>query len=78
MNDLNGINYTEAKDKSYVILANGDIILRERARPKFLRTQYPNIDDTKSRRNQKVIKNGNDDLEVKSYPKNKIKKNRKS
>ena len=36
-----------------------------------MRTQYQVQNDTKIRRNQKVIKNDNDQLIVKTYPKNK-------
>ena len=37
--------------------------------PKSLRTQYQVINDTKIRRNQKVIKDDKGKLTVKSYPK---------
>ena len=34
-----------------------------------MRSQHPVQNETKNRKNQEVIKNDNDDLEVKTYPK---------
>ena len=45
--------------------------MRKRDEPKSLRTQYQVQNETQIRRNQKVIKNDNDQLIVKNYPKNK-------
>ena len=45
--------------------------MRKRDPPTSLRTQYQIQNETKIRRNQKVIKNDNDQLVVKNYPKNK-------
>ena len=48
-----------------------NILLRKRDEPKSLRTQYQVQNETQIRRNQKVMKNDNDELVVKKYPKNK-------
>ena len=50
---LNGTCSTEAKDKRHIFHPNEDILLRERGRPKSLRTQYQVLIDTKIRRNKK-------------------------
>ena len=71
MKYLNGEYYVEVKDHRYKIHPTGNIILRKRDPPTSLRTQYQVQNDTKIRRNQKVIKNDNDQLVVKNYPKNK-------
>ena len=73
MNYLNGEYYVEVKDKRYLIHPTENIILRLRDEPKSLRTQYQVQNETQIRRNQKVIKNDNDQLIVKNYPKNKNK-----
>ena len=46
-------------------------MLRKRDPPTSLRTQYQVQNDTQIRKNQKVIKNDNDQLVVKIYHKNK-------
>ena len=75
MKYLNGKYYVEVKDKRYKIHPTENIILRERKEPKSLRTQYQVINNTKIRRNQRVIKDEDGNLIVKSYPKkNKIPK----
>ena len=71
MKYLNGEYYVEVKDHRYKIHPTENIILRKRDPPKSLRTQYQVQNDTEIRRNQKVIKNDNDELIVKNYPKNK-------
>ena len=48
-----------------------NIIIKLRNEPKSLRTQYQFQNETQIRKNQKVIKNDNDELIVKNYPKNK-------
>ena len=48
-----------------------NIILRKRDPPTSLRTQYQVQNDTQIRKNQKVIRNDNNQLIVKIYPKNK-------
>ena len=73
MKYLNGEYYVEVKDHRYKIHATENIILRKRDPPTSLRTQYQVQNETQIRRNQKVIKNDNDELVVKNYPKNKNK-----
>ena len=73
MKYLNGEYYVEVKDHRYKIHPTENIILRKRDPPKSLRTQYQIQNETQIRRNQKVIKNDNDQLVVKYYPKNKNK-----
>ena len=71
MKYLNGENYVEVKDHRYKIHPTENIILRLRDEPKSLRTQYQVQNETQILRNQKVIKNDNDQLIVKNYPKDK-------
>ena len=71
MKDLNGEYHVEVKDYRYKIHPTENIILRKRDEPSSLRTQYQVQNETQIRRNQKVIKNDNNDLVVKNYPKNK-------
>ena len=71
MKYLNGEYYVEVKDHRYKIHPTENIILRKRDPPTSLRTQYQVQNETQIRRNQKVIKNDNDQLLVKNYPKNK-------
>ena len=73
MKYLNGEYYVEVKDHRYKIHPTENIILRKRDPPKSLRTQYQIQNETLIRKNQKVIKNDNDQLVVKNYPKNKNK-----
>ena len=71
MKYLNGDYYVEVKDHRYKIHPSENILLRKPDPPTSLRTQYQIQIETKIRRNQKVIKNDNDELIVKNYPKNK-------
>ena len=71
MKCLNGEYYVEVKDHRYKIHPTENIILRKRCPPISLRTQYQVQNETKIRRNQKVIKNDNNQLIVKNYPRNK-------
>ena len=71
MNYLNGEYYVEVRDHRYKIHPTENIILRKRDPPSSLRTQYQVQNETQIRKNQKVIKNDNDELVVKNYPKNK-------
>ena len=71
MKFLNGRYYVEVKDKPYRIHPIEKIILRLRDQPKSLRTQYQVQNKTQFRENQNVIRNDNDELEVKNYPKHK-------
>ena len=73
MKYLNGEYYVEVKDHRYTIHPTENIILQKRDPPISLRTQYQVQNETQIRRNQKVIKNDNDELIVKNYPKNKNK-----
>ena len=67
----NGDYYVEVKYHRYKNHPTKNIILRKRDPPTSLRTQYQVHNETQIRRNQKVIKTDNDQLVVKSYPKNK-------
>ena len=71
MKYLNGNYYVEVKDHRYKIHPTENIILRLRDEPKSLRTQYQVKNETQIRRNQKVIRNKNNEVVVKNYPKNK-------
>ena len=73
MKYLNGEYYVEVRDHRYKIHPTENIILRKRDESKSLRTQYQVQNETLIRRNQKVIKNDNDELIVFNYPKNKNK-----
>ena len=73
MKYLNGEYYVEVKDHGYKIHPTENIILRKKNLPTSLRIQYQVQNETQIRRNQKVIKKDNDELVVKSYPKNKNK-----
>ena len=70
MKYLDGNYYVEFKDHRYRIHPTENIILRKRDPPSSLRTQYQVQNETKIRRNQKVIKKDNDELIVKNYTKN--------
>ena len=71
MKYLDGNYYTEVKDYQYRIHPTENIILRKRDPPTSLRTQYQFKNETQIRKNQKVIRNDNNELMVKNYPKNK-------
>ena len=71
MKYLDGQYYVEVKDHRYKIHPTENIILRKRDPPTSLRTQYQVQKQTKIRSNQKVIKNDDNQLIVKNYPKNK-------
>ena len=73
MKCLNGEYYVQVKDHRYKIHPTENIILRKRDPPKSLRTQYQVQNETQIRKNQKVIKNDNNQLVIKNYPKNKNK-----
>ena len=59
------------RDHRYKIHPTENRKLRKRDPPTSLRTQYQVQNATQIRRNHKVIKNDNDQLIVKTYPKNK-------
>ena len=71
MKNLKGRYFVEVKDHRYRIHQTENIILKFRDEPKHLRTQYQVQNETQIRKNQKVIKNDNDQLIVKNDPKNK-------
>ena len=71
MKYLNGIDYLEVKDKRYNIRPNENIVLPEQKPPKSLGTQNEVQNETKKKKNQKVIENEYNELEVKRYPKKK-------
>ena len=71
MKYLHSNYYVEVKDHRYRIHPTENNILRKRDPPQSFRTQYQVQNDTQIRRNQKGIKNDNDELVVKNYPKNK-------
>ena len=70
MKYLNGEYYVEVKDHRYKIQPTENKKLRKRDPPTSLRTQYQAQNQTKIRRNQKVVKI-DDQLIVKNYPRNK-------
>ena len=69
MKYLNGEYYVEVKDHRYKIHPTDNIMLRKRNPPTSVRRQYQVQKETQIRKNQKIIKNGNDQLVVKNYPK---------
>ena len=69
MKYLNGEYYVEVKNNRYKIHPIKKISLRKRDPPTSLRTQYQVQKGIEIRRNKKVIKNDNDQLLVKNYPK---------
>ena len=71
MKYLIGQYYVEAKNHRYKIHPTEKTILRLRDGPKSLRTKYQVQNNTQIRKDQKVIKNDNDELMVKNYPKKK-------
>ena len=70
MKYLDGNYYVEVKDHRYRIHPTEKIILRKRDPPTSLRTQHQIQNENQIRRNQRVIKNDNDQLVVKNYPTN--------
>ena len=71
MNCPDGRYYVEVKDHRYKFHPTESNILGERDQPKFHQPQYQVQNETQVSRNQKVIRNNNDDLIVKNYPKEK-------
>ena len=70
MKYLDGNYYVEVKDHRYKCHTNENFILRLRDEPKSLRTQYHMQNETRIRKDQKVVEN-NGKLQVKNYPENK-------
>ena len=73
MKYLDGNYYVEVKDHRYKNHPTENIILRKRDPPKSLTTQYQVKNQAKIRTNQKVVRNDDNQLLVKNYPKNKNK-----
>ena len=71
MKYLNVGYYVEVKDDRHKIHPTENIILRNRDPPKHLRTKYQVQNNNQIRKNEKFIKNDNDELLVKIYPNNK-------
>ena len=71
MKYLSDQHYVEVKENRYTIHPTENIILRLRDPPISLRTQYQVQNENQLRKNQVVVKNNNDELIVKKYPKNK-------
>ena len=71
MTYLNGEYYVELKERRCKIHPTEKIILRKRNLPTSLGTQYQVQNGTQIRKTQRLIKNDNDDIIVKIYPKNK-------
>ena len=71
MNYLDGKYFVEVKDHRYRFHPTENIILKLRDEPKSLRNQYQIQNETQIRKNQKVIRNDNDEIIVKNYHKNK-------
>ena len=67
----NGQFYVEVEDKRYFLHPTENTILRKRDPPISLGTQYQVQNETHLRKNRKVNKNHNNELEAKNYPKNK-------
>ena len=63
----NGEHYVEVKDHRYKIHPTEGIKFQKRDPPTSLRTQYQVQNEIQSRRNQKFVKNDNDELVVKNY-----------
>ena len=71
MKYLNGEYYVEVKDHRYKIHPTENIILRKRDPSTSFRTQFQVQNETRIRKNQKVVKKDNNEMIVKNYPKNK-------
>ena len=71
MKNINGEYYVEVKDHRYRTHPTENNILRLRDEPKSLETQYQVQNEAQIKKNQKVIKNDNNELIVKKYTKSK-------
>ena len=70
MKFLNGESYVEVKGHRFKIHATENIILRKRDPLESLRKQNQIQNETQIRQKQKVVRNKNNELEVKNYLKN--------
>ena len=64
----NGEYCVEGKNHRYRIYPTENNISRKRDPPNSLRTQYQAQNETQLRKNQKVVKNDDNELEVKNSP----------
>ena len=71
MKFLDGNYYVEVKDKQYRIHPTETIILRKRDPPLSLTAQYQVQNETQIRKNQKVLRDDNNELLVKNCPRKK-------
>ena len=69
MKYLEGFYYVEVKDHRHRIHPTENIIFRLPDSPNSLRTQYKVQFEAQIRKNQKVIRDGKNELIVKNYPK---------
>ena len=69
MKHLNDEHYVEKNDQRYRIQPTENIILRKLNPPPSLRTQYQVENETQIKKNQKVVRDDNNDLVVEKYPK---------
>ena len=74
MKCLNGKYYVEVNDKKYIVTPTENIILRGRKETRSLRTQSQVSNETKIRRNPKIIKDEDGQLQIKCYRKRKSNK----
>ena len=65
---FNGNYYLEVNDKRYKTNPIENIILAQREPTESLRSQYQFQNETDVRKNQKLIRNDNDQLIVKNFP----------
>ena len=69
MKYLDGNYYVEVKDHRNKNHPSYNITIRLQDEPKFLRPQYQVQNDIQIRKNQKDIKNANNELIIQKYPK---------
>ena len=74
MKYLNGNNYVEVNDKKYIITPTENIILRGRKETRIFRTQSQVSNETEIKRNPKIIKDEDGQLQIKCYRKRKSNK----
>ena len=63
----NGQYYVWVKEHRYLIHPTENFLLRLRDSPTSVRTQYRVQNDTQIRKNQKVVRNDNNELVAKNY-----------
>ena len=77
MKYLNGKYYVEVNQKKYLNTPMVYNVSQKQKEPKSVGVHYHDISDAQAARNQKVIKNENDESEVKPNPKGKSNKKQK-